>query len=74
MRTDKPSTATSTSTVIQERPAYRAAIAAPGSARAMSTTLTSERTRSVLTQRTAGVVEVRIGLAEFPRRERSTNG
>jgi hypothetical protein len=73
MATDKGS-ASKNSTALQSPPGYTRAEPKPTQTRALTTSIAPERTRTVMTHLTHGVVEVRIGLAEFPRRERSTSG
>jgi hypothetical protein len=70
-QTDKPGSI-STAVTTASTP-YQRALPDAKSARLIATTATMEPLRrTVLTHRTQGVVAVRIGLAEFPRSERST--
>ena len=73
MRTDKGGGTSLSSTAIETAASYRLAAPDPRKGQSPSTTLTVEHARSVMTRRTEGTVEVRIGLAEFPRPQRPTS-
>ncbi len=61
------------STMVESKTGYHPAQPDPRKARPLSTSIHIELVRSVMTRRTAGIIVVRIGLAEFPTPERSTN-
>lgn len=73
MRTNKTGGLSLSSTNRAGGSSYQAAVADSRPGPTPSTTVTVKLTRSVMTRRTEGVVEVRIGLAEFPRPQRTTS-
>ncbi len=73
-KTDKISGSSPASTAISAVPGYSLAHADPRQEPAPSTAVTVEPARSVKTHRMQGVVQVRIGLAEFPGRTPPTTG
>ena len=75
MRTDRTGVTTTrpNSTAVEGRSTYRMAEPSDKPGRSTSTNVVSEQTRAVMTRRTAGTVEVRIGLVDVARPPRSTS-